>query len=86
MIRRHRGRVTLAIVRELTGEPISGTHRHLIQHSRFLEEMTRAGNDHQFLRALELAERLAVELLDDQIVPADEQECGGGDMGEGVPG
>ena len=55
---------------EMSGEPIRCKHRHLIQSPRFLKEVGRPGNDHQFLDTSQLLERLPVEILDRHVTAA----------------
>ena len=55
-------------------KPIARQLGHLLQCARFFEEMRRAGHDDQLMWTLQLRSRLLVEIEDDRIAPANNEQ------------
>ena len=60
---------------EITSEPVSRQLRDAMKRARLLEQMRRPWNDLQFLRRVQLRKRLTVQIDDDAIQAADDQQC-----------
>lgn len=67
-------------------QPVKGIINDRVERARLLEQMTSAGHDAQFLFTSQRRQRLFIEQHDVVILAADDQHCGGGDMGQRVPG
>src|SRR6266496_1443711 len=59
---------------EIPGEPVSRQLRNLLECTRFLEQMCRAGNDLHLLRPFQMGKRLPVQIDDDIIAAANDKE------------
>jgi len=59
---------------EMGGEPVACEVRHLVERARFFEQVRRAGHDHDLVGASKLRGSVLIQLEDDPISPADDQQ------------